>query len=61
MAAKELGKLEMRLSLPQPKSVSSAPKPISPLSGGGSTRAVDPDQMSDAEWVAWRNQSLGRK
>lgn len=60
-AARELGRLETRISLPQPKTVTSAPKPVTPLDGGGSSRAIDPDKMTTEEWKAWRNQSLGRK
>ena len=59
-AARELGKLEVNISLPQPKKQSSAPPPIQPLSGGSGSPNVDPEKMTDAEWVAWRNQSLRR-
>ncbi len=60
-AAREIGKVEVRISLPQPKTVSSAPKPVTPLDGGGSSRSADPDRMTIDEWMRWRNQTLGRK
>lgn len=47
--ARELTKLEMKLSQPQPKPVSKAPAPISPLGSSG-TGEVDPARVSDGEW-----------
>lgn len=57
LAAKELGKLEVQLSLPQPKTVSNAPAPIEPLAGD-SGRGDNPEKMTGDEWVAWRRAQL---
>lgn len=52
-AARELGRIEARLSSPKPKSTTSAPDPITPVRGTASgTR--NPDKMSPAEWRAAR-------
>lgn len=57
-AALEIGRLEAKLSLPQPRTVTKAPPPIAPLSGGQGSLAVDPDKMSSSEWLKWRNDQL---
>jgi len=51
--ARELTRLEIKLSQPQAKPVSNAPAPISPIGGkqGGSKA---PAEMSDAEYAKWR-------
>lgn len=54
MAARELGRLEAALSVPAPKTQSNAPAPINPVTGKGATAAKSPDQMSLAEFAAWR-------
>jgi hypothetical protein len=52
-AARELGRIEARLTLPKPKTQTNAPDPISPVGGkGGASR--DPAKMSVAEWAAYR-------
>jgi hypothetical protein len=53
-AAKHIGKLEARLSLPKPKTQSEAPAPVPPLKGGA-TPAPDPSKMSMDEYARWRN------
>jgi len=53
MAARELGRLEARLTLPQPKTQSTAPAPISPVKATG-TATRDPARMSANEYRAWR-------
>lgn len=51
--ARELTRLEFKLSQPQAKPVSNAPAPIAPISGtSGGAKA--PGQMSDAEYAKWR-------
>lgn len=40
-AAREIGRIESRLSLPQPKTQSAAPKPVVPLKGGAAPPSVD--------------------
>lgn len=54
-AARTIVKLESRFDAPQPKSVSSAPPPITPVTGNVPT-AKDPDKMTTAEWMAWNKQ-----
>jgi hypothetical protein len=57
LAAAQLGRIEERLSTPQPKPVSNAPAPA-PRLGGGSAIQKDPDRMSADEWLVWRRNSL---
>lgn len=47
-AAKHIGKLEARLSLPKPKTTTSAPAPVSPLKGGATPSS--PEKELDA-WL----------
>lgn len=55
--ARELTRLEFKLSQPAaPKPVSKAPAPITPL-GSSATNDVDPSRMSDAEWFAHRQKT----
>lgn len=56
--AVEIGRLEARLSLPQPKQNSSAPPPVRPLSAGGESVRKDPDKMTTKEWLAWRQKQI---
>jgi hypothetical protein len=60
-AAIELGKLEERLSLPQPRTTTQAPPPIRPLSGGSGSAIVDPDKMTTNEWRQWREEQLRKR
>ena len=53
-AAREIGRLEARLSLPQSRKATSAPDPISPVRGGTSASAKDPTKMTADEYNAWR-------
>lgn len=48
-----LGRIEGRLSVPQPKQVSTAPEPTTPVRAKG-TAIKDPDKMSAQEYRAWR-------
>jgi hypothetical protein len=57
-AAKEIGRLGSRLSLPKPKTTTSAPPPVAPVRGSAAP-AKDPSKMSNAEYRAWR--AKGRK
>lgn len=62
LAIKELGKLEMRIEAEKSskktqvvtKPVSKAPAPIKPVASKSDVGAVDPNKMSDDEWMAWR-------
>ncbi len=58
LAAVELGKFAVKASLPQLKTVTSAPPPVNPLSGGVGSKPIDPDKMTADEWMKWRNQQL---
>lgn len=58
-AAREIGRLEARVSLPQPKKQTQAPAPLSAIKGGASP-SKDPASMSMGEYIAWRKtQSAG--
>lgn len=57
-AAIEIGKIEARLNLPKPKTVTSAPEPIKPIGGIGDSAAVDPSKMTTEEFITWRYQQL---
>lgn len=53
-ASRELGRIEARLTSPQPRTQSNAPEPISPVRPKASA-SKDPAKMSFAEYKAWRN------
>lgn len=57
LQAKEIGRLETKLSsAPPPKKISAAPEPIRPITGGGSTIPVDttdPKSLSRLGTSAW--------
>lgn len=67
--AREIGKLEASLSSSPPvaKKVSSAPEPIRPVSARAANQTLDPSDprstktMSDAEWIAARNNQVAKK
>lgn len=52
-AAREIGRIEARLSFPQPRTQTKAPEPINPVRGKGGA-ARDPLKMSPAEYDEWR-------
>jgi hypothetical protein len=60
--AKEIGKLEEKLSTPPKKSISKAPEPITPVSTGkASNDSALTDDLPIDEWMARRNkQARGR-
>jgi len=60
-SALEIGRLEAKLSLPQPRTVTKAPPPINPLSGGQGSLSVDPDKMTSDEWRKWREDQLRKR
>ena len=51
--ARAIGRLEAIVSTPKPKTKSSAPPPINPVSGG-SVGSRDPDKMSPQDYRKWR-------
>lgn len=52
-AARALGRIEARLSLPKPKTTTETPDPIDPVRPKA-TAAKDPSKMSMAEYRKWR-------
>jgi hypothetical protein len=60
LMARELTKLELKLSQPQPKPVSKAPAPITPIAASGST-SKDPSEMTDAEFAKWRKSQIAQR
>ena len=64
-AARELGRLESKLSeekKPEPKKIPKAPKPLEPV-GKGSSGSVtkSPENMSQSEYEAWRREQMRQK
>jgi len=55
----EVGKLAVTASLPKAKPTG-APAPISPVASRAAV-TKDPDKMSTAEWMAWREKDLSSK
>lgn len=53
-AAREMGRLDVRLSAPKPRTVSSAPKPVPTVSGKAHQAGKAPEDMSYDEYKAWR-------
>ena len=58
-AAREIGRLEVQLSIPKPKTVTDAPQPTGSV-GHKETVTQDPSKMTTAEWMQWRNQQVNR-
>jgi len=54
--AREIGRLEAKLSAPPPpKRTTSAPPPVTPVTGkGAAPTKVDPDKLSTKEWIEKR-------
>jgi hypothetical protein len=53
-AAREIGRLEARASLPKPRTLTQAPAPLTPLKGGAAA-AYDPNASDDmGAYVKWR-------
>lgn len=53
-----IGELAARTNVPKPKTVSTAPAPVKPVSGGASNSAPPTDMD---EWVKWRNNQIRQK
>lgn len=58
-AAKELGRIEARLGIPQARTETKAPKPTPALNGKAGRVSKDPRQMTDAEYFKWRQSGGG--
>lgn len=54
--ALEVARLSEKVAKPSAKPVSSAPAPIEPIDGTARVES-DPDKMSTAEWMRWRNEN----
>lgn len=54
-AAREIGRLEARLSLPKPKTATKAPPPVAPVRGAASPSSPDKDL------TAWLSKQYGRR
>ena len=52
--AMALGRLEAAVSLPKPRTQSAAPEPVKPVKAKATAGGKDPDEMSMAEYIAWR-------
>lgn len=52
---REIGRLEARFSAPNQRAISSAPSPITPVTGTAGA-PKDPEKMSTAEFMAWEKQ-----
>jgi len=64
-AAREIGRIESKLALPQPRKSTQAPAPIAPLKGGGSSPAPELASLAKqddatAYWEARRAQEKAR-
>lgn len=57
LAAAAVARIEARVAA-KPKPVTKAPNPPPTLGGGKGTVAKNPDEMTQAEWLAWRNTQL---
>jgi hypothetical protein len=61
-AAREFGKLEVKLSTAAPvKAVSKAPPPPPKIDASEPEIEKDPDKMSTTEWLKWREKQLKNK
>ena len=58
--ARELTRLEFKLTQPSVKPVSKAPAPISPISGTNSN-SKSPDEMTDTEFAKWRKSQIAAR
>jgi|SRR5579864_1130639 len=54
-AVAEIGALTARLGAPARRAISNAPEPIRPVGGSPTRSAKSPDEMSFAEYRAWRD------
>lgn len=59
--AQELKNLELSLEGVNPKRVSGAPEPITPISGSENSGNKSPNEMTDKEWLAWRYNQLNAR
>jgi hypothetical protein len=60
-AARELGRIEATIDLPKPRTETKAPPPPSTVSGTVKGPSKNPENMSQADYVAWRKNGGGEK
>lgn len=60
-AAREIGKIEARLSAPPPKPVTKAPPPPPKLDAADHVVDVDPSSMTDAQFKKWREKQIAQR
>lgn len=58
---RELALIEARLVQPAPVKVTQAPAPVKTVGGRAAPAATDPDKMSHAEWLKWREADVKAK
>jgi uncharacterized protein with GYD domain len=59
--AREIGRLEGKVSLPNPNKITKAPPPLKTPAGAAANLKNDPSSMSMEEYVAWRKAGGGTK
>jgi len=59
--AREIGRIEAKLTAAPPPKVSEAPPPAPKIDAVDPVIEKDHDKMTDAEWLAWRNKQLARQ
>jgi hypothetical protein len=60
-AARELGRIEATISLPKPRTETKAPPPPATLNGNVRSPNKNPENMTQAEYVKWRQNGGGEK
>ena len=59
--ARELTRLEFSLKALTPKKVSGAPDPIKPIGGSDKSGNKSESEMTDKEWLNWRNNQINAR
>ena len=60
-AARELGRIEATISLPKPRTETKAPPPPATLTGNVKSPNKNPETMTQAEYVKWRQNGGGER
>lgn len=61
VAAFELGRLAAGIQPAQPRRITTAPPPITPLSGGVAAHSVPVEKMTDAQFAKWRRDQIRQR
>lgn len=59
--AKEMGRLEDKLTTKPPVKTSSAPEPIKPVGGAKAITETDPAKMTDKQFAEWRKRQIAAR